>query len=83
MIVSHGYGGSAKDLSNTFCPYAATYDLIIIFPQVMGGWDSDGNGPTGKLSNTKNGIYGIFFRHLIEQVAKPIDRSTFDYKRPE
>jgi hypothetical protein len=83
MIVSHGANSSAKSLSGTFCPYAASYDLILLFPQVDIAWDADGVGYTGPLSNTKNGIHPIFMKQLIEQVTKPIDKENNNYGRPE
>lgn len=50
MVISHGFGGSAKAFSKQFGPYAVPYDIIMIFGQAVEGWDD--TAYTGPLYDT-------------------------------
>ena len=64
MIVSHGKGGRAEAMAKNYAPCAAPYDIIMLFPQVVPGWDE--TGYTGPLYDTRDGLHSIFFRKIIE-----------------
>lgn len=63
MIVSHGMGGKASIFANMFGPFGSAYNIVMVFPQVNGGWDD--SEYTGPLYDTNNGIQPIFFKHII------------------
>ena len=79
MIVFHGAGGKAQSMAGTFGPYAATHDVIMLFPQAYGGW-SDKNF-VGPLYNTKNNVQLIFLRQIMDHLGKPFD-NRLDYSKP-
>ena len=42
QLAAHGAGGFDEAIINTFGPYAAPYEIVMVWPTVLrGGWDAD------------------------------------------
>lgn len=66
-MVSHGAGGSGDYFANQFAPYAAVYDIIMVFPQAIKAWDDEAY--SGDLYDTNKSIQSIYFRKIMEHLT--------------